>query len=224
MRKAAKRSRRQVDRSATTDLVTQIECAAKNPQATAIGALIGGVVPWFARTLAHHEVPAAWSAGNHGLATAMLAVVLGCALFSALTVYKFGKAAFGDHRKALGFTLALEGVMLVSSGATSTAALIVLIAINALANGSVIAMAREATCKRRVAVAKSAATRARRSQHRTEHEPVAAAPQPRVAPTRVRVPAQRRERTAAQGLVPAPRWMPVMDDVIDAEIIAEHLS
>lgn len=157
-----KRTRKVVDRSATTDIVSQLESAAKQPHATLLGALIGGVVPWFARTLAHSQLPSAWDAGNFGLMAILLAVVLGCAVFSALTVFKFGCAAFGDKRKALGFTLALEGVMLVSTGATSTAALIVLITINALANGSVIALAREATCKQRAAIAKAAATRARK--------------------------------------------------------------
>jgi DMSO reductase anchor subunit len=172
MSKTRKPARRQApDRAATVDIVSQLECAAKNPQATLIGALIGGVVPWFARTLAHDQLPSAWSHGNKALAMVMLVVVLGCALFSALTVYKFGRAAFGCQKKALGFTLALEGVMLVSTGTTSAAALAVLIGINALANGSVIALAREATCKRRAAVAKSAETRARRSA-----QPVAKAP------------------------------------------------
>ena len=159
-----KRSRRQVaDRSATTDVVTQLECAIRRPQATLIGALVGGIVPWFARTLAHDQLPAAWSAGSTALAAVMLAVVLGCALFSAITVYKFGRATFGDSRKALGFVAAIEGVMLVSTGATSNVALVVLIAINALANGSAIALAREATCKRREAAQRASATRARKS-------------------------------------------------------------
>ena len=101
--KRSKRTRKSVDRSATTDVVTQLECAFRNPHAALIGAVIGGLVPWFGRTLAHDQVPAAWSAGHTTLASVMLVVVLGCALFSALSVYKFGKAAFGDSRKALGW-------------------------------------------------------------------------------------------------------------------------
>jgi len=232
MPQTSKRSRRQAsDRSATTDLVTQIECAAKNPQATLIGALIGGVVPWFARALAHHEVPAAWSVGNHGLAAAMLVVVMGCALFSALTVYKFGKAAFGDSKKALGFTMALEGVMLVASGATSTAALVVLIAINALANGSVIAMARAATCKQRESRAKAAATRARRTAAAADHGERAKVPvavPSAAAPSRAHaLSPSRRQGRQSQALArkPAVQWMPAMAaNVIDAEIVGEHLS
>jgi len=200
--KRSKRSSRATDRSATTDVVTQLECAIRRPQATLIGALVGGLVPWFARTLAHVEVPAVWSAGSHGLALVMIAVVLGCACFSALTVYKFGCATFGDTRKALGFVLAIEGVMLVSTGVTSAVALAVLIAINALSNGSAIALAREATCKKREASARAAATRRSRGTS-TRRAPQTPAP----------MPAQHRQ--------PASHWNP-MSDVVDAEIISEQ--
>jgi hypothetical protein len=208
-----KRSRRQVaDRSATTDVVTQLECAFRRPQATLIGALVGGIVPWFARTLAHDQLPAAWSAGSTALAAVMLAVVLGCALFSAITVYKFGRATFGDTRKALGFVAAIEGVMLVSTGATSNVALFVLILINALANGSAIALAREATCKRREAAQRATATRARKASAAPAPRPAAPAPTP--------TPAARRGRKPV-ALVTVPRWNPA--DVIDAEIVSEEL-
>jgi hypothetical protein len=204
MSKPRKRSRRAAaDRSATTDVVTQLECAARNPHAAAIGAVIGGLVPWFGRTLAHEEIPATWADGNHGFAVAMIAVVLGCACFSAISVYKFGRSAFGDSKKALGFTLALEGVMLVSHGLTSAAALTALILINAVSNGSVIALARDATCRRRAADAKRAATRAQ--QGRRQHT----APSPRHVPTQ--------QQTA---LVKAPAWQ---DDAVDAEIVSEEL-
>ena len=213
MSKTSKRSRGVVDRSATTDVVTQLECAIKNPHAALIGALIGGLVPWFGRTLAHDQVPAAWSAGNTPLVLTMIAVVLGCALFSALSVYKFGRAAFGDSRKALGFVLALEGVMLVTTGATSTVALAVLILINAVANGSVIALSRDATCRQRNADVRRAATRARtQAQH-----PVAAAvtaPRPARAPRAAQTP---------RAAIVAPVWRrATLDDVIDAEIISEE--
>jgi hypothetical protein len=157
-----KRSRRRVtERSLTTDIVTQLECAIRRPQATLIGALVGGIVPCFAHTLVHKEVPAAVATGHRTLATLMIAVVIGCAIFSALSVYKFGCATFSDSRKALGFVLALEGVMLVSQSATSAVALAALITINALGNGSSIALARDQTCRRREADVRRAATRAR---------------------------------------------------------------
>ena len=213
MRKPSKRSRRPAaDRSATVDIVSQLECAIRHPQATLIGALVGGLVPWFARTLAHEQLPAAWSDGNRGLVLVMIAVVLGCAVFSALTVFKFGKATFGDQRKAVGFTLALEGVMLVSQGATSVVALAVLVLINALANGSAIALARQATCKKREAAARSAATRrSRASQPTTKRVPFPVVDAPAAAPQRTR---------ATEAPV---RWNPVViEDAIDAEIVSEQ--
>jgi len=214
--KRSKRSRGVVDRSATTDVVTQLECAFRNPHAALIGAVIGGLVPWFGRTLAHDQVPAAWSAGNTSLAMTMIAVVLGCALFSALSVYKFGKAAFGDSRKALGFVLALEGVMLVSTGATSAVALAVLILINAVANGSVIALARDATRRQREADVRRAATRSRSRSSSTEQVD---APAPRRAPV---APAARPARAPGRALV-APAWRQTTHaDVIDAEIVSEE--
>ena len=216
MRKT-KRSRHAVtDRSATVDIVSQLECAIRYPQATLIGSLVGGLVPWFARTLAHDQLPTAWSSGNHGLALVMLAVVLGCACFSAITVYKFGRATFGDQRKAIGFTLAIEGVMLVSHGATSNVALAVLILINALANGSSIALARQATCRKREADERRAATRRSRTSapQQTKSAPFPVVDAPAAAP-RARAP---------HASVKAPvRWNPSMvSDVIDAEIVSEQ--
>lgn len=240
-----KRSRRPartaVDRSATTDVVTQLECAFRNPHAALIGALIGGLVPWFGRTLAHDQVPSAWSAGRTTLAGIMIAVVLGCALFSALSVYKFGKAAFGDARKALGFVLALEGVMLVSTGTTSAVALAVLILINAVANGSVIALAREATKRRCEADARRAATRARTRAARAPQLPVTVIPvekhersqpavfstprpmtrPPAIPPHAIRTPA-RAKHEPSTALVPVWR-RGRFDDVADAEIVSEEL-
>jgi len=219
MSKPAKRRksvRGTTDRSATTDVVSQLECAARNPHAAAIGAVIGGLVPWFGRTLAHEEIPSTWTAGNHGMAMAMIAVVLGCACFSAISVYKFGRAAFGDSRKALGFVLALEGVMLVSHGTTSAVALAVLIVINAISNGSVIALSRDATKRRCDADARRVATRARsRAGARGAEQ---AAPVAKTAP---------RHQTSRPAGTPGPvittSWQRAsLDDVIDAEIVSEQ--
>jgi hypothetical protein len=207
-----KSNRKSVDRSATTDVVTQLVCAARNPQAAAIGALIGGLVPWFGRTLAHEEIPSTWSAGSHGLALVMIAVVLGCACFSGLSVYKFGRAAFGDARKALGFVLALEGVMIVSHGVTSGVALAVLILINAVANGSVIALSRDATNRRCAADARRTATRARsRGRAGAPRVPASSPAAPQPCPV------------GTPGLVKMPTWWSPADDVIDAEIISEEV-
>jgi hypothetical protein len=218
MRKTSRRSHRSAaDQSATVDIVSQLECAIRNPHALLIGGLVGGLVPWFARTLAHDQLPATWTSGNHGLAILMLAVVLGCACFSAITVFKFGRATFNDTRKALGFTLAIEGVMLVSQGLTSGVALAVLILINALGNGSTIALARAAACRRREADARRAATR----RSRTSARP---APTSKRAPFPVvdaPVPAPQRSAPATQ--THAVRWNPtMMSDVIDVEIVPER--
>jgi len=226
-RKHKKSRRREVtDRSATTDVVSQLEIAIRRPQATLIGALVGGLVPWFARTLAHEEVPVAWSAGSHALVLVMLAVVLGCAIFSALTVYKFGRATFGDARKALGFTLALEGVMLVSHGTTSAVALAVLIAINALANGAGIALARDATCRRREADARRVATRAGSRTAARSTPPARRVPVETAAVDSMPTPRRRPRATSGHvitALTPSLRWIPAMhDDVIDAEIVSEE--
>lgn len=204
-RKSRKSRKAPTDRSATTDVMTQLACAIRNPQATLLGAIVGGLVPWFGRTLAHDEIPNTWHAGSPELAIAMVAIVLGCACFSALSVYKFGRAAFGDSRKAFGFVLALEGVMVVSHGATSNVALAVLIGLNAIANGSVIALARDATRRRQEADARRSATRARNR--------AAAAPPsgpPSDTPSR-----PVRERVVSQ-------WRrPSMSEVIDAEIVSD---
>ena len=217
--KRSRRTRTTSDKSATTDVVTQLECAIRRPQATLIGALVGGLVPWFARTLAHDQLPATWSAGNQGLAMVMLAVVLGCAVFSAITVYKFGRATFGDTRKALGFVLAIEGVMLVSTGVTSTVALVVLILINALANGAAIALARDATCRRRDADARRVATARARSQataaRRQSPIEVVDASDDTATPSKRTA---RTARAAHHAVAVTPKW----NDAIDAEIVSEQ--
>ena len=105
--------------------------------------------------------------------------------------------------------------MLVSSGTTSTAALAVLIAINALANGSVIALAREATCKRRAAVAKSAETRACRATNAPAVHVAVPPPVPQAA---------RRAPATSRAMIKTSQWNPMMTDVIEAEIISEVYS
>jgi hypothetical protein len=133
------------------DVVTQLAEAVHQPMAAAIGAIAGGSVPYLAKVLAHEELPATWRAGDHGLGLLVLGIVLACAAFSMLTVAKFGMAAFGDRRKAVGFVVALEGVMLVAHGTASTYALVLLVLVNAVTTGSHIALTRAATLHRREA-------------------------------------------------------------------------
>jgi hypothetical protein len=205
------------DRAARVDVISQLQCAAARPRAALLGAAIGGAVPWFARELAHGELPAAWAAGSRASCAAMLLVIVGCCVFSMLTVYKFGLAAFADRRKAVGFVLALEGVMLVSRGATSLWALAILVAINAIANGCIIALAHDATCRRREADARRSATRARsRGAGRSEVDlATAAVGRVRPADPSPKVAADIPVRTWA--IARTPRW----HDATDAEIVRE---
>ena len=221
MSKKHSRTRRSTDRTVTTDIVTQLEVAIRNPHAALIGALMGGLVPWFGRTLAHGEIQDTWPS-NRTLALAMVVVVLGCGCFSGLSVYKFGKIVFNNSHKALGFVLALEGVMLVAHGATSTVALIALILINAVSNGSVIALARDASCRKRDADARRAASRRKASTTGvptaapTTHPSEKSHQSPIVVGPTAPVSAQ---SSPGIGLV---RWTPMPQhcDVIDAEILS----
>jgi len=120
--------------------------------------------------------------------------------------------------------------MLVSHGATSAVALIALILINAVSNGAVIALARDASQKKRAADARGAATRAR---SRAAAMGGRAAEKPEVQDTLPAVGQQ-----ASQGPVPSyssrrhvsepsqalvvPVWRrATLGDVTDAEIVSE---
>lgn len=108
--------------------------------------------------------------------------------------------------------------MLVTTGPTSAVALAVLILINAVANGSVIALARDATRRQRDADARRAATRARSRSTSTEQVSASA---PRRAP--VAVPTTRRPVHAPGHALVAPVWRQTTHaDVMDAEIISEE--
>ncbi len=145
-------------RDSAPDVLTQLRCAAGNPLATAIGAVVGGVIPWFARTVAHGEVAARWWADPKAL------IVVGCMLFSVSTVYSFGRATFRAPRKALGFVVAIEGVaVLCSTPQVWVTALALLVLINAVTSGCTIALAHAETQRRSRASALGHA-RARRSR------------------------------------------------------------
>lgn len=115
-------------------VVAQVRMALKpqNRLATTVGAIVGGLVPLASYQLSHHEIvsgeslwsqPAAW-------------LVLGGLVFSALTVAGWARAAFGGWSKAVGFTVLVEGCLLVSRTPwLGFAALGVLVGINAVAAG-----------------------------------------------------------------------------------------
>lgn len=137
------------------DVLTQLRTAWANPTATALGAVVGGAVPWFARTVAHHEVAQRWWADPKAL------IVVGCMLFSVSTVHTFGRACFRSERKALGFVVAVEGVaILCSTPQVWVTALAMLVLINAVTSGCTIALAHADTSRRRAAAAGRRTTRA----------------------------------------------------------------
>lgn len=137
------------------DLVTQVKCALRHPRAALAGAVVGGLPPWIGQQVAHGEVGAAWWVDPRSL------VVLGCMLFSVLTVYAFGRSTFHDRRKAAGFVVAMELAMVFSSlWSVRIVTLLAVIAINALTTGARIATAYETAERRRDADRRRAATRA----------------------------------------------------------------
>jgi len=105
----------------------------ENRLATSIGAVLGGFVPASCFVLAHLEI------AKEFWYDPKTALVIGGLVFSAKTVYQWGKMAFRDGSKALGFVLLIEGVM-IFSGTTWLAhlALALLVGINAVATGAIL--------------------------------------------------------------------------------------
>jgi hypothetical protein len=118
------------------DVIGQIKLAFANPLPLVIGALIGALVPIATYTVGHAELDTA------GWGSVPGAIVIGGCLFSAITVYKWGRRAFDSAFKALGFVVLSEGVMSFSHVAwLSMVVLGFLVAINAVANGANLAIA-----------------------------------------------------------------------------------
>lgn len=114
-------------------IITQIHIAARNPLPAVIGALLGALVPSATFVVGHYEL-SSWTEPK-------ALIVLGGLAFSALTVFRWGRLAFGSAVKALGFVVLAEGVMTFSSTAwLSVVALGYLVLINAIATGCTIAL------------------------------------------------------------------------------------
>jgi hypothetical protein len=114
-------------------IVGQVRIALKreNRLAAVLGGLLGAGVPVGSYQLAHHEITAAplWTQLSAWL-------VLGGLVFSALTVFQWGKIAFVSPIKAVGFCVLLEGILVGSATPwLSFSALIYLCCINAVATG-----------------------------------------------------------------------------------------
>jgi len=115
-------------------IVEQVRSATREGHRLAMlcGMVLGGFVPLATYILAHGEVaadPRKW------------ALVAGGLLFSATSVFEFGREAFRSILKALGFVVLIEGVMIWSSTEPlSLAALALLVAVNAIATGTNLAL------------------------------------------------------------------------------------
>ena len=119
-----------------TGIVDQVRTAFSRDHrlATVVGILLGAIVPLATFTVAHNEVD--WAQPLNPA----VAFVVGGLVYSARTVYDWGRLAFVSAPKAVGFTVLLEGSMVASqTGWLSIAALVYLCAINAIATGVTLA-------------------------------------------------------------------------------------
>lgn len=105
-----------------------------------VGMLLGGFVPVATFVLAHAELV-------HGRPLWLqpaAAFVAGGLLFSAVTMYRWGRLAFDVRAKAVGFVLLLEGTMVTSSTRwLSLVALAYLVLINGVATACNLARPRD---------------------------------------------------------------------------------
>jgi hypothetical protein len=109
--------------------------------AAAVGMLLGAVVPFVTSHYAHRELDFSRALYLQPLAF----FVLGGLLFSAVTMYSWGRLAFLDRAKALGFVVLLEGTMITSHTAwLANVALAYLIAINGVATACNLAQKAQA--------------------------------------------------------------------------------
>ena len=119
--------------SVSRGIIAQIYIAAHNPLPAVIGALLGALVPSATFMVGHYEL-SSWTEPK-------ALIVMGGLVFSALTVFRWGRLAFGSPVKALGFVVLAEGVMTFCSTAwLSVVALGYLVLINAIATGCTIAL------------------------------------------------------------------------------------
>lgn len=156
-----------------TNPVAQIEIARNNPLPTAIGAL-AGIVPVGVFEFGHYELTS-WDPSVDGRAL----IVYAGLVFSAISVVTWSRDIFTPANagrwggvlatvKAVGFTALVEGMMMTSDNRwLSGAALGLLVAINAVANGcrlAVRAAGTKATESERAAARPQRASRPRNSR------------------------------------------------------------
>lgn len=108
--------------------------------ATFAGMILGGFVPVGSFVVCHEELPHAegWRQ------VALLTLIAGGLVFSAKSVFQWSAAAFADRWKASGFVVLVEGLMVLSqTRGLSFAALALLVAVNGLATGVILARGGE---------------------------------------------------------------------------------
>jgi len=136
----------------TDDIITQIHLALGKGYrlAAVIGALTGGGVTYCTHAMARGDLATTpWSDGHYAWFLGRLALVLGGLLFSIVTTYGFGRAAFGSGWLAVGFLVLMDGVMVASSQPSlEWFATGILIAIEAVTTGCTVARGRMATLAR----------------------------------------------------------------------------
>jgi len=104
-----------------------------------VGMLLGGFVPVATFVLSHTEL----ERGRALWLQPAAAFVAGGLLFSAVTMYRWGRLAFDVRAKAVGFVLLLEGTMVTSSSRwLALVALAYLVAINGVATACNLARPR----------------------------------------------------------------------------------
>lgn len=123
--------------SSNASILEQIKTFSKSPLAAGVGAIAGGSAAFASATIAHNlGTPYRWEA----------IIVAGGLLFSSTTVFDWGRAIFKRWDKALGFVVLMELTMLQRVVPwLGTAAMVLLIAINAVANGHTVATQKSAT-------------------------------------------------------------------------------
>jgi VIT1/CCC1 family predicted Fe2+/Mn2+ transporter len=120
-------------------VVKQVKSAYKANRrvATTLGFLLGGLVPMTTYVLAHHEID--YHAPLYLQVPTLM--VVGGLLYSATTVYTWGKSAFSSGTKAIGFVVLTEGTLVVSHITwLSLCALAYLVVINGIATGCNLAL------------------------------------------------------------------------------------
>ncbi len=105
----------------------------KNALGSVLGALAGGLVPVASYYVAHTEMDL-----HNDPFSVFTAIVIGCLVYSASSVFQFGVQAFHSRWKAFGFVVLTEGILVFSAqtwlALTCLAYLVVINAVNSAVN------------------------------------------------------------------------------------------